>query len=116
MPSELIAGDEAMTSFALRVFHLPDPLIGIWVSEEHPDSEEVKEAFKKYGIDFVHFFIKEQLHSLFFPNGFQLDEWNLVLVGVKEDMNVIQPPTTGVLRGWMMGFDVEKMTLNFDLE
>lgn len=103
-----------MVEFALEYFHIHDPLIGIWVTVEHPDTPEVTEAFGKFGIDFVRFFNKEQLHTLFFPHGFELGEWNLVLVGVKEDVSVIQPPSTGILRGWLMGFDVEKMTLNFD--
>lgn len=115
MPSELIAGDEALIEFALRIFHIHDPIIGIWVSDNHPDSPEVTEAFQHYGIDYVRFFCKEQLHSLFFPHGFEFGEWNLVLAGVKEDMDVILPPTTGVFRGWMMGFDVEKMTVDFDI-
>lgn len=115
MASELIAGDEAITEFVLRIFRIEDPVLCIWVSEAPPGSEEVNEFFNKYGIDFAHFFSKEQFHSLFFPNGYILGEWNLVLAGVKEDMDVIQPPATGLVRGWMMGTDIEKLTITIDI-
>ena len=118
---KLIAGQEMLLEFCLDIYSINDPVICIWHTELPPDLEEaIREGIEPehfFAIDNVKLYSKEHLHSLFFPKNFILNEWNLVLAGIKEDATDLQSPmhtSTGMLRGWMMGTDIEKYTLDME--
>lgn len=111
--SRLIAGQRDLEKFCLEIFSIPDPVIIIWRTEEKPTMpNEVDTAAAKIEVvDDVNLFFKENLDSLFFPNGFILNDWNLVLASIKEgDVFRKYSNTDGIVKGWMMGTDINSQT------
>lgn len=104
-----------MREFVLDIWQLEDPIICIWTTDNPPDDEQLTDIPDHMAIDAVNFLTKEHIHSLFFPMGFVKGEWNLVIAGIKESPDVIQPPMHGILKGWMMGTDIQKLTLEVDI-
>lgn len=117
----LVAGEEMLYEFCLDIFSIEDPLICIWTTEKAPDMEEVikteSEVSKVFTIDQVRIYLKEQIHSLFFPNGFIKGKWNFVLVGINDGAENLQFPIaagSGILCGWMRGTDIDDLTLTLE--
>jgi len=113
----LVAGDEQIHEFAREVWTIDDPIICIWKTEKSPDLLDEDLDGKFVSIDLVNFYSKEHFHSLFFPFGFQLGVYNLVLAGIKDDNSeVIHVPMNGMLKGWLLGTDMKELMINLDLE
>ena len=102
--SRLVAGEVNLREFCLEIFSIPDPIIVIWVSKNKPT--ELNEEAKKNEIDDMHIFLKEHLDSLFFPLGFVVKEWNLVVASVKEEHVGDRSYSQQLIKGWMMGTDI----------
>lgn len=119
----LVAGEEMLHDFCIDIFSIDDPIICIWATENPPDLEE---AIRKnsqlsvfYAIDNVNIYNKEQIYSLFFPNGFIKGKWNYVLASINEDAVNLEAETNahaGVFSGWMNGTDIDELTLNIEEE
>lgn len=109
MSAKLIAGSAQLEEFCIDVFSIPDPIIVIWTTEQKPEFKQEEETSdsKVKLVDDISIFFKEHINSLFFPNGFVLNEWNRVLVSVKESEIYAKYSTRdGMLCGWMMGTDI----------
>lgn len=118
MTSKLIAGDEAILKFVREIYHIDHPIICIWETNENPEVwEKTDPATNLIAVDVVKFYNKEHFHSLFFPNGFVKDEYNLVVAGIKDDEpDIVHVPMNGIIRGWIIGTDIEKLTIDMNLD
>jgi len=117
----LVAGEEMLCDFCLDIFSIEDPLICIWTTDNPPDLEDVihreSDSTKIFTIDNVRIYLKEQIHSLFFPNGFIKGKWNFVLIGINDNAENLQFPVnagSGILPGWMRGTDIDELTMTLE--
>jgi hypothetical protein len=94
MSSCLIAKNN-IDKFILDTYGTSDPVMCVWTDKEPPvyDDETV------VNLDNAHLFIKEDVESMFFPNGNEA-KWNLVLVCLKQ---YTQP-----ILGWIAGTTPEE--------
>ena len=118
---KLFCGDEKIAKFIRQVYHIDDPVICVWTTYDEPDlqikkttGDEGTLTKKSLSIDFVEFFSRKQIKSLFFPLGFQIDKWNLVLISFVDFCNNTEEEIQ-TIRGWMMGINIQNMTINYDI-
>jgi len=117
MSSKLVAGDDQILEWVREIWLIDHPIICIWQTDEDPALMDTDPDDKFMSIDFVRFYNKEHFHSLFFPYGFKIGVYNLVLAGIKEDdQSVIHVPMNGMLRGWLLGTDMEELMINVDID
>lgn len=85
----------------------------IWSTEDKPNfSEEDENACQVQLVDEINLFFKDMIHSFFFPNGFVVKEWNLVLVTIKDEFATqVRHSNDGLIRGWLMGTDFESQMM-----
>lgn len=109
--SELIAGEEALESFCIKFFTISDPIIVVWLTDIKPTLSQDKSASIDI-VDDVTILKKEHINSLFFPHGFSMSDWNLVLVSVKtQQTSGKYAGEDNLVKGWMMGIDIESLDL-----
>lgn len=112
---KLVAGHQELKEFCLRFFKISDPIIVIWRTEQKPkSSNNVDKTIEKIkSSEEIVLFFKENLDSLFFPNGYVVNEWNLVLVSIKNnDIKYRYPNVDCLIKGWMMGTEINLKIIN----
>ena len=68
---------ENILEFVQQLYHINDPVLCLWLTEEAPGNKDAQS--NEDLLDLAVIFTKEDIESLFFPNGLKEDEWNLTL-------------------------------------
>ena len=114
MKSELYAGEASLFKFCVEKFNHPDPVFFIFLTHEPPDlCEPVGVRVEEYerteaSSKNVDLFVKENFVSMFFPNGYLTETWNLLLAVTKAKG---EGGVDKIVRGWIYGIDTNSQAM-----
>jgi len=114
MESKLIAGGEAVAKYIIDAYKMEHPIISVWLGTGLVNPDEYQSSVAETSIEYFRFLVKEQIYSLFFPNGIIFGNWNLVLLALKQETeDSTEPPE--IIQGWILNVDFEKMSIDFEI-